>query len=64
MRTASFDLKTKILTSHERGRVQRADFNIEGDSLDFDTEKRTGHMIGNVKMVIKSSSNLMEKANQ
>ena len=62
--TATFDLKTKILSSKDRGTVQRADFNIVGDSLDFDTEKRTGHMRGNVKMVIKSNSSLMEKANQ
>ncbi len=62
--SAIFNLKTKILSSSERGTVQRADFNIVGDSLDFDTDKRTGHMKGHVKMVIKGNSKLMEKGNQ
>ena len=61
LHTAIFDLKTKILSSKESGTVKRADFNIVGDSLDFDTDKRTGHMIGHVKMVITSNSKLMEK---
>ncbi len=62
LRTATFNLKTKILSSKESGTVQRTDFNIVGDSLDFDTEKRTGHMKGHVKMVIKNNSSLVEKA--
>ena len=61
LHTAIFNLKTKILSSKERGTVQRADFNIIGDSLDFDTDKRTGTMIGHVKMVITSNSKLIEK---
>lgn len=64
LHSAVFNLKTKILSSNERGTVQRADFNIEGDSLDFDTDKRTGHMRGRVKMVIKGNSSLMEKGKQ
>lgn len=62
--TAIFNLKTKVLTSKEKGTVERADFNIVGDSLDFDTDKRTGHMVGHVKMVIKSNSKLIEQDNQ
>jgi hypothetical protein len=61
LRTAVFDLKTKILSSKEQGTVKRADFNVIGDSLSFDTDKRTGHMVGHVKMVITSNSKLMEK---
>jgi hypothetical protein len=61
LHTATFDLKTKILSSKEQGTVKRADFNVIGDTLDFDTDKRTGHMVGHVKMVITSSSKLMEK---
>ena len=61
LHTAIFDLKTRILSSKEPGTVKRADFNVIGDSLDFDTEKRTGHMVGHVKMVITSNSKLMEK---
>lgn len=62
--TAIFNLKTKVLSSKERGTVQRADFNIAGDSLAFDTEKRTSHMVGHVKMVLKSNSKLIEQGNQ
>jgi len=61
MHTSTFNLKTKILSSKERGTVVRADFNIVGDSLEFDTDKRTGRMIGHVKMVITDKSHLMEK---
>jgi hypothetical protein len=64
LRTAIFNLKTKILSSRERGTIKRADFNIIGDSLDFNTEERTGHMIGNIKMVITSNSKLIEKTEE
>jgi hypothetical protein len=53
-----FDLKTRILTSKERGTISRADFNIVGDSVEFDTNARTGRLIGNVKMVITAQSKL------
>jgi len=61
MQTSVFDLKTKILSSQERATVKRADFNIVGDSIRFDTNTRTGRMIGNVKMVITSQSQLMQQ---
>jgi len=64
MQTSLFDLKTKILSSQERATVKRADFNIVGDSIQFDTNTRTGRMIGNVKMVITSQSHLLEKAQE
>jgi hypothetical protein len=61
--TAIFNLRTKLLSSKERGTVERADLNVVGDSLDFDTDKRTCHMVGHVKMVIKSNSKLIEQEN-
>ncbi len=64
MHTSVFDLKTRILISQERTTVRRADFNIIGDSVQFDTNTRTGRLIGNVKMVITQQSHLMEKANE
>jgi hypothetical protein len=64
MRTSVFDLKTKILSSQERATVKRADFDIVGDSIQFDTNTRTGRMIGNVKMVITSQSQLMQQKKQ
>ena len=61
MHTSVLDLKTRILSSQERTTVQRADFNIVGDSVQFDTNTRTGRLIGNVKMVITEQSHLTGK---
>jgi hypothetical protein len=59
MSESVLDLKTRILSSNERSTVRRSDFNIIGDSLQFDTNARTGKMMGNVKMVITSQSQLL-----
>ncbi len=64
MHTSVFDLKTKILSSQERATIRRADFNIAGDAVHFDTNARTGRLIGNVKMVITDQSHLMGKTNE
>jgi hypothetical protein len=64
MQTSVLDLKTRILSSQEPTTVKRADFNIMGDSIVFDTNARTGRMIGNVKMVISGQSHLIEKAGE
>ena len=58
MSTSVLDLKTRILSSKDRTRIQRADFNIAGDSVQFDTNSKTGRLIGNVKMVITDKSHL------
>jgi hypothetical protein len=58
MSTSVLDLKTRILSSKDRTKIQRADFNIAGDSVQFDTNSKTGRLIGNVKMVITDKSNL------
>src|ERR1700741_1437374 len=54
MHTSVLDLKTRVLSSQERTTIQRSDFNIAGDSVYFDTNARTGLLVGNVKMVISS----------
>src|SRR5437870_2673932 len=64
MQTSVLDLKTSILTSHERTTIQRSDFNIAGDSVEFDTNTKTGRLIGNVKMVITGQSQLAGKTSQ
>jgi hypothetical protein len=61
MSTSVFDLKTRILSSKARSTIQRADFNIVGDSVEFDTNNRTGRLVGNVKMVITDKSHLTAK---
>src|SRR5438477_7563776 len=63
MRTSVLDLITRALSSQERTTIQRADFNIAGDSMYFDTTTRTGRLIGNVKMVITDQSHLTAKPN-
>src|SRR5437763_13704115 len=64
MHTSVLDLKTRILISQERTTIQRADFNIAGDSVQFDTNTRTGRLIGNVKMVITDQSRLKGQGNE
>ena len=61
MSTSVLDLKTRVLSSKARTTIQRADFNIAGDSVDFDTNSRTGRLVGNVKMVITDKSHLTAK---
>jgi len=58
MSTSVLDLKTRVLSSKERTTIKRADFNIAGDSVEFDTNSKTGRLIGNVKMVITDKSHL------
>jgi hypothetical protein len=62
MNESVFDLKTRILSSKERTKVTRADFNIVGDSVQFDTNTHTGRLIGNVKMVITDQSKFKPQA--
>jgi lipopolysaccharide assembly outer membrane protein LptD (OstA) len=57
-------LKTRILSSKERAIIKRADFDIAGDSVEFDTNTHTGKLVGNVKMVITSQSQLLGNQNE
>jgi len=63
MHTSVLDLTTRILSSQERTTIQRSDFNIAGDSVQFDTNSKTGRLVGNVKMVITDKSHLTAKPN-
>jgi len=58
------NLNTRILSSNERTMIKRADFNIAGDSVEFDTNTHTGRLVGNVKMVITSQSQLLGNQNE
>src|SRR6202011_5922151 len=58
------NLKTRILTSNERTFIKRADFNIAGDSVEFDTNTRIGRMVGHVKMVITNQSQLLRNQSE
>jgi hypothetical protein len=61
MPSSTLDLSTRVITSEERTTVARADFNISGDTMRFDTVAREGRLVGNVKMVISGNSQLTEK---
>src|SRR5205085_8605350 len=58
------NLKTRVLSSGERSLIQRADFDIAGDAVEFDTNTRSGKLTGNVKMTITSQSQLLANPNE
>jgi hypothetical protein len=58
MADSVLDLNTHVLTSPQRTTIKRADFEIVGDTVRFDTAARQGTMTGNVKMVITDQSKL------
>ena len=58
------NMKTRILSSNERSTIKRSDFNIVGDSVEFDTNSRVGKLVGNVKMVITTQSKLLNTKNE
>ena len=53
--TAHYNMATGTLRSTQRSKVSRADFEIEGDNLIFDTQTNRGLMQGNIRMVIFDS---------
>ena len=64
MSNSVLDLKTRIITTKERTTVKRSDFEIVGDTMQFDTTARQGTMSGNVKMVITGQADLMPRGKQ
>ena len=52
LHTAFYHMSNGVLRSMERSRVARPDFQIDGDTLIFDTVKNQGRMTGNIQMVI------------
>ena len=57
LKRAWFHMPSSILVSRNRSRIERKDFQIEGDSLVFDTGTQRGRMAGNVEMVIYDVKN-------
>lgn len=51
---AVFNLKTNLLTGDKTATIRREDFEITGDSIEFNTQTRFGILRGNVKMVISN----------
>jgi hypothetical protein len=50
--SAVYDMQEKVLRSGERSRVSRADFEMEGDSMVFNTVNSIGSMKGRVRTLI------------
>ena len=63
MKTGTYNMDQLILSSTERSRVSRPDFQIEGDSMVFDTKTSQGKMVGNVEMIIYDASTASQKMN-
>src|SRR5436305_13649169 len=54
--TAVFTIKTQVLTSNARPTVKRSDFEISGDSMQFEMLTRQSTLEGNVKMVVRGKA--------
>jgi hypothetical protein len=50
MTTSVLDLRTRVLSSHERTTVKRTDFELTGNSMEFNTSTHEGTLVGDVKM--------------
>ena len=60
MSTSVFNLKTQVLNSLERTTVKRADFEVAGDTMQFEMLTRKGTLTGNVKMVVHGKTHPSE----
>lgn len=52
-----FNLDTRVLMGSTHALIRREDFEITGDSLEFNTKTRYGKVRGNVKMIILTADN-------
>lgn len=62
LKSANYHMDEKILRSGERSRVARADFEMEGDSMIFDTTQSVGSMKGRVRTLIFDSGPVSGKS--
>ena len=60
MSTSVFNLKTQVLNSSEKTTIKRADFEIVGDTMQFEMISRQGTLDGNVKMVVHGKTRAHE----
>ncbi len=63
LKTGTYNMDHQILSSTERSRVSRADFQIEGDGMVYDTKTSQGKMVGNVEMIIYDAGAASQKMN-
>ena len=55
---AVFNVKTSILKSRSRVHIQRQDFDLYGDAMEFNTITGAGQLFGEVNMIIHDASKL------
>jgi len=53
---AIYSLETKILRSKTQAHIQRNDFKLWGEALEFDTNTKVGRLFGNVTMLIDDAN--------
>ena len=58
MADAILNLETRVINSKQRTNVKRADFEIAGDTMQFNTMTHQGTLTGNVKMTIFNQKEL------
>ncbi len=58
MADATLNLETRVIDSKRRTMVKRVDFEIAGDTMQFNTVTHQGTMIGNVRMTIFNQKEL------
>ena len=49
---SSFNLKTRVISTKQRVLITRDDFELSGNTMEFNTETRAGRLGGGVKMII------------
>ncbi len=62
--TSTYHMDNKLLTSNERSRVSRSDFQMEGDSMEYDTVNSQGRMTGHVEVIIFDTASFGKKTNE
>lgn len=55
------DLNTRIITSKDPVTIRRSDFEITGETMEFNTETRLGRFVGKVRMLIYNRDELVPK---
>jgi lipopolysaccharide export system protein LptC len=52
MTDATLNLETRVIDSQRRTMIKRTDFEIAGDTMEFNTMTHQGTMVGKVQMTI------------
>ena len=58
------DLTTRIVTSNQPVTIRRSDFEVTGETMQFDTQSKSGKIVGKVRMLIYNLSDMTGKSAQ